>query len=108
MTTSYNGGGVMRKARPADGTGEDGEWSDNGAGDGDWWYNDEGEWRHPYDNETRYDAGEDCMLVWTGSSWVKASEYDPGVPIGDTPWLWMIVLLGAYACTRYIHKKKTA
>ena len=46
---------------------------------------------------------------WDGHDWVVVGDQaDPGVPIGDTPWLWMIILLGAYACTRYIQKKKTA
>ncbi len=99
--------GHVRKAQPSD-PGTDGEWSDDGADDGDWWYYDEDHWRQPYDNETRYDPIEDCTLIWTGSSWVKASEYDPGVPVGATPWLMMLMLAAGYCIAKTIRKKQNA
>jgi len=82
----------IRTAKPSSSEGEDGEWRN--GGEGDWWYYDEDHWRSPYDNETRYDEMLGYVVVWNGSAWVKVTEYDPKVPIGDVPWLYMLFFCG--------------
>ena len=95
-----------RRARPDDESGHEGDWSDNGAGDNDWWYFDEDGWREPYIGETRIDPVLGYSVTWTGSTWVKSSEYDPGVPVGATPWILMLLLAGAYALRLRIKSRK--
>ena len=82
----------IRMAKPSASEGEDGEW--RYGGEGDWWYKDEDTWRSPYYEETRYDPTLGYTVVWNGSAWVKLTEYDPKVPIGDVPWLCMLFLCG--------------
>lgn len=43
---------------------------------------------------------------WNGSEWVLVGDQqDPGVPIGDAPWLWLLLLAGIYAWyKRELHK----
>ena len=72
--------------------GEDGDWINGGSGD--WWYYDEDHWRNPYDGETRFDPTLGYVVTWNGSEWVKLTEYDPGVPIGEIPWVWVLFLIG--------------
>lgn len=80
-------------------------------GDG-WWNARTEEWsENPFDGAIKIEGGVTYKYVGTyptGTWVVVGDQADPGVPIGDTPWFWMIILLGAYACTRYIQKKKTA
>ncbi len=87
----------MRKINPKDSgvEGDEGDWFD-GEEDG-WWYYDEDGWREPYIGETRIDPVLGYSVTWTGSTWVKSSEYDPGVPLGATPWILMLLLACAYA-----------
>lgn len=91
-----------RRAKPDDESGDEGDWSDNGAGDNDWWYKDEDGWREPYTGETRIDPDLGYSVTWTGSTWVKSSEYDPGVPVGATPWLLMMALGAIYAVRKRV------
>lgn len=93
-----------KRVKPTDPGDEEGEWRD--GGEGDWWYYDEDEWRQPNIGETRYDPSLDCTVVWNGSAWVKQSEYDPGVPVGATPWILMLLLAGAYALRLRIKSRK--
>ena len=93
-----------KRVKPTDPGDEEGEWRD--GGEGDWWYYDEDEWRQPNIGETRYDPFLDCTVVWNGSAWVKQSEYDPGVPVGATPWILMLLLAGAYALYLRIKSRK--
>ena len=38
------------------------------------------------------------IYEWDGSGWVLKSQIaDLGTPVGDAPWLWMLLLLAAYA-----------
>jgi len=94
-----------RKAKPTT-DGEEGDWSDNGAGDGDWWYMDEDGWRQPNVGETRIDADLGYSVTWTGSEWVKSTEYEPGTPLGDAPWHWMLLLAAGYVITKIIRLKR--
>lgn len=94
-----------RKARP-EGTPDDDDyeagWSDAGAGDGDWWFADEDleEWRKPNVGEERIDEDLGYSVTWNGSTWVKTTEYEPGVPLGDAPWLWMLLLALGYGIAK--------
>lgn len=80
-----------RKAMPGY-KGEDGDWINGGAGD--WWYYDEDHWRNPLDGETRFDPTLSYVVVWNGAEWVKQTEYDPGLPVGDVPWMYVLFLCG--------------
>lgn len=99
-----------RRARPNDEDGEEGDWSDADAGDGDWWYKDEDGWRQPIEGETRFDPTLGYTVVWNSStsSWVKGSEYEPGVPVGNTPWLWLVLLALNYGVIKQVYKKRNA
>lgn len=96
-----------RRVKPT-GSGEDGEWSDGGAGD--WWYCDEGEWIAPWIGATRPN-GDGNFWVWNGTSWTLVDDQGdpvaPGAPIGATPWVLMILLACAYALRKqyYCYKK---
>ena len=94
--------GRIRRAMPGSG-GDDGDWAD--GGDGDWWYYDEDHWREVQLNETRYDPSLGYTVIWNGSAWVKLTEYDPLVPVGDAPWLLMLALSTAYCMLNHIIKR---
>ena len=79
----------IRKAKPSV-SGDDGDWQN--GGEGDWWYFDEDHWRAPDLGETRYDETLGYVVVWNGSAWVKVTEYDPLVPVGEVPWLYILFL----------------
>ena len=93
----------IRKAKPTE-PGEDGDWQYGGEGERDWWYYDEDHWREPGENETRFDPTLGYTVVWNGSEWVKESEYEPGVPVGDVPWIILLMLVAVYAFA----KKRTS
>ncbi|MBR0064792.1 MAG: hypothetical protein IJQ06_04250 [Paludibacteraceae bacterium] len=39
--------------------------------------------------------------TWDGSAWVVVSDQqDPGLPLGDTPWFWMLLLAAGYAALK--------
>lgn len=80
-----------RKAMPGY-KGEDGDWIN--GGEGDWWYYDEDHWRNPLSGETRFDPTLSYVVVWNGAEWVKQTEYDPGLPVGDVPWMYVLFLCG--------------
>ena len=45
---------------------------------------------------------------WNGSSWDDITDQiDPGLPVGATPWLMMMLLACAYAFRKYKYKKTT-
>ena len=107
-TRSSDLGGVMRKEKPTDPGTEDGQWSDNGAGDGDWWRWDDwaGEWVREV-GDIIYDKGN--YYKYDGSGWIQVDDQGNPTnptPLGDTPWLWMLVLVGLYAVIRYVARKK--
>ena len=77
-----------------------------------WWTwdpnkGDYGDWRYVADGDTRYNSGE--IEYWNGDTWVSFEEWsNPGVPLGDAPWLWMILMLAAYAAFTTIRRKQNA
>lgn len=88
----------MRKVKP------------NGDGDyhgepynGQWWNEDDEEWvDEPFVGAMRYNG--DVMERYNGSEWVPVNNQgDPGVPVGATPWILMLLLAGAYAL--YVRNK---
>lgn len=98
---------AIRKINPKE-TGEEGnegDWFDGGEEDG-WWYYDEDGWRQPNIGETRYDPFLDYTVTWNGSTWVKSTEFDPGVPVGATPWILMLMMAGVYALYVKVKSKK--
>lgn len=106
--TSLSNGGVMRKEKPSEpGTFEDdGKWSDGGAGDGYWyrWDDWEGEWVAPEEGDTRLASDGVTYVYHSGSGWVAVgNQSDPTnpTPLGDTPWLWILLLIGIYLLVRH-------
>ncbi len=96
-----------RRAQPKDPGGDDGEWSDDGAGDGQWYRWDDwaGKWVAPELGDTRIEGG--VTYKWDGTSWVPVCDQgDPGVPVGATPWILMLLLAGAYALRLRIKSRK--
>lgn len=97
----------VRKSKPLD-DGNDGDWSDDGAGDGDWYYWDDwdGEWKSPWEGALRIEGG--ITYRWNGSAWeVVGDQQDPGLPIGDAPWLWMLLLMAVYGGAKVWKRNKT-
>ena len=96
-----------RRAKPT-GSGEDGEWSDAGAGDGDWYRWDDwaGEWVKPEEGDTRMEGG--VTYEWDGTSWNPIGDQgDPTnpQPLGDAPWHWMLLLALGYGIAKIIRPK---
>lgn len=65
---------------------------------------DEGEWI-PIDEE--YIKLEDGKLYyWNGSSWVfGADQADADSPIGDIPWILLLLMVGGYTVTKSVRRK---
>lgn len=70
---------------------------------GQWWNEDDEEWvNEPFVGAIRYNG--DVMERYDGSNWVPVNNQgDPGVPVGATPWILMLLLAGAYAL--YVRNK---
>ena len=97
---------------------------DNGDGgyDGDyngekyneqWWSEEDEEWvDNPFEGaiEVRADGTYKYVGVYGADGhWEKISDAgDPGVPVGATPWLLMLLLVGAYSIVKTMHKKQNA
>lgn len=101
----------VRKAKPSD-DGNDGDWSDDGAGDGDWWYWDDwaGEWIGPWDGALRIEGGVTYKYEYEGGKWVPVGDQgDPTnpTPIGDAPWHWMLLLMAVYGGAKVWKRNKT-
>lgn len=94
--------GIGPRRTPSAGDGEEGDWEKDAEG---WWYKDEDGWRHPNNGETRYDETLGYTVIWKGSAWVKLSEYDPGVPLGDAPWHWILLLALGYGIAKMRRRK---
>jgi hypothetical protein len=93
--------GHIRRANPHAGeTGTEGDkWQDT-ENPNIWWYWDEEAegWvpGNPPIGTIKEEGG--VMYEWNGSEWVRKSQIaDLGTPVGDAPWLWMLLLLAAYA-----------
>lgn len=91
----------MKKVKP-NGDGEyNGEYYN-----GQWWNDDEENWvDEPFVGAIRYNG--DVMERYDGSNWVPVNNQgDPGVPVGATPWILMLLLAGAYALYVRIKSRK--
>ena len=96
-----------RRAQPTVPGDYDGEWSDAGAEDGNWYRWDDwaGVWVPPTEGDTRIEGG--VTYKWNGTSWDPIGDQgDPGVPVGATPWILMLLLAGAYALRLRIKSRK--
>ena len=91
----------MKKVKP-NGDGEyNGEYYN-----GQWWNDDEENWvDDPFVGAIRYNG--DVMERYDGLNWVPVNNQgDPGVPVGATPWILMLLLAGAYALRLRIKSRK--
>lgn len=101
----------LRRAKPGpDDPGYDGEWRNGGGGETDWWYYDEweGDWIAAQKGDLR-PAGDGNFYRYEGNGeWTLVDDQgDPvGTPIGDIPWLMLLMALVAYSTCRVIKKKE--
>lgn len=105
VSSAYPSSGLstpgMKKVKP-NGDGEyNGEYYN-----GKWWNDDEENWvDEPFVGAIRYNG--DVMERYDGSNWVPVNNQgDPGVPVGATPWIFMLLLAGAYALYVRIKSRK--
>ena len=105
VSSAYPSSGLstpgMKKVKP-NGDGEyNGEYYN-----GQWWNDDEENWvDEPFVGAIRYNG--DVMERYDGSNWVPVNNQgDPGVPVGATPWILMLLLAGAYALYVRIKSRK--
>lgn len=77
---------------------------------GQWWNEDEEDWFDvPFEGAIRNNGGvmERYEGTYPTGSWVPVSNQgDPGVPVGATPWILMLLLTGAYALRLRIKSRK--
>lgn len=112
QTTSPARRGVGPRRMP--GITGDEEEGDAQYDEGKWWYwdIDAETWRTDEDpslpvGTTRNISG--YIEYWNGSKWVTMDEWlNPGVPVGDTPWHWMILMAVAYGIVKTIRRKQNA
>lgn len=89
---------------------------DNGAGgydgdsdgeyyDGKWWSEDAEEWlSEPWEGVTKIDGG--LTYRYDGSGWVLVeNQANPDSPIGDVPWIALLLMLGGYAVVKSVRRK---
>lgn len=104
--------GRVKKAAPG-WDGDEGDTEEDSDESGKWWYWDPDgeEWvtdenmSGSYVGLTRNTGS--GIEVWNGSSWVTMEEWqNPGVPVGATPWLLMLLFVGAYGIVKTMHKKQ--
>ena len=105
VSSAYPSSGLstpgMKKVKP-NGDGEyNGEYYN-----GQWWNDDEENWvDEPFVGAIRYNG--DVMERYDGLNWVPVNNQgDPGVPVGATPWILMLLLAGAYALRLRIKSRK--
>ena len=93
--------GHVRRVNPHAGeTGTEGDkWQDTENPNIWWYWEEEAEgWvsGNPPVGTIKEEGG--VMYEWSGSAWVvKGQIADLGTPVGDAPWLWMLLLLAVYA-----------
>lgn len=101
--SSMSRGGGFRRI-----PGYDGTWEGETAvdGEGEWTWDGEG-WSLTIPNgSTKIVDG--ITYVYRDGAWVPVGDQqDPGVPIGDAPWTWMLLLVMAYVSTKMLLKRKT-
>lgn len=92
--------GHVRKANPHDGdTGTGGDKYPDTENPSIWWYwDDEAEgWvsGNPPVGTIKEEGG--FVYEWDGTGWILKSQVeDLGTPIGDAPWLWMLLLISGF------------
>lgn len=104
----YSAPGV-RKAKPTDDGENDGDQVVDTDGVTVWtWSEDAEDWLNTTPVGTkRYDSEKGYMVEWNGTEWVQVvNQGDPNAPIGDTPWVWMLMLLAAYGGVKALKTRK--
>lgn len=102
-----------RRAKPTD-PGYDGEWSDDGAGDDKWYRWDDwaGEWVDPEIGDSRpADDGVNYYRYDGGGVWTLVDDQGNPVnpsPIGDAPWMLILLFVGTYCILKTIRKKQNS
>ena len=82
-------------------TGDEWEGQEETDSEGTWVWDDEQGWvlLEPAIGATKIEGGN--TYRWNGSAWVLVTDQqDPGLPLGDAPWLWMVLLAIGYAVVR--------
>ena len=97
----------MRPRRmPGAEVGDEGDWQEDTEG---WWYKDEDGWVAPWIGATR-PAGDGNFWKWDGTQWVLVDDQGdpvaPSVPLGDAPWLWMLLLALGYGSIAGMTQRK--
>jgi len=91
--------GIGPRREPGYSGSKEGEIGEDG---GKYWMWDGEEWIEQGDipvGTTKIEGGK--TYRWNGSSWDEiGDQQDPGLPLGDTPWLWMLLLIGIYLLAR--------
>ena len=88
-------GDMRRMPGITEDTGEGDEATD---GDGHWYFDGEN-WVLLELGATKIEGGN--TYRWDGSAWVLVTDQqDPGLPLGDAPWLWMVFLAIGYVVVR--------
>ncbi len=107
LATAPGRNGHVRKVHDNGAGGMDGDY-DGEPYNGQWWSSDDEEWKdEPFDGAI--DIRADGTYKYQSGIWVKISDAgDPGVPIGTTPWLVMLLLAGVYGIAKTIRKKRNA
>ena len=96
--------GHVRKTPGSPGTWEGETTTD---GDGLWTWDGEGWTLTTPEGTTKTEGG--ITYVFHNGNWeVLNNQGDPGVPVGATPWLLMLLLVGAYGIVKTIRKKQNA
>ena len=92
---AYHGFGSPRRTPGITGDEEEG---DEAEDDGKYWYWDGEQWVENGDipiGTTKIEGG--ITYRWNGSSWeIVSDQQDPGLPLGDAPWLFLVILAAAY------------
>lgn len=95
----------LRRAPGYDGTRE-GQQEEEG---GKYWIWDGEEWIEAGNipvGTTKIEGG--ITYRWNGSEWeIVGDQQDPGLPIGDAPWLWMLLLMAVYGGAKVWKRNKT-
>ena len=89
-------------------TGDEEEGDEAEDAEGKWRWDGEG-WvlLEPAIGTTKIEGG--ITYRWDGNDWVPVGDQgDPGLPLGDAPWLWMMLMLAAYAAYKIMRKKQNA
>lgn len=106
-TSARQGMPGRRKVAP-DRTGELGEVAPDTEEEGKWWYWDwdEEEWTDVIPiGATRYDNSGN-QYTYTESGWVQVgNQAEPDSPIGDVPWMLLLLMAGGYAVVKSVRWK---